>query len=65
MTGPDGDGTGQRPDRARAGVPVDRCLFVDDSGENVDAAVALGMTGVRFSEPADLHEPFGLIRAEA
>ncbi|MFH8756217.1 HAD-IA family hydrolase [Streptomyces atroolivaceus] len=50
---------------ARAGVPVDRCLFVDDSGENVDAAVALGMTGVRFSEPADLHEPFGLIRAEA
>ncbi|MFD6276602.1 HAD-IA family hydrolase [Streptomyces sp. NPDC060209] len=50
---------------ARAGVPMDRCLFVDDSRENVDAAVALGMTGVHFREPADLHVPFGLIRSEA
>ncbi|MEV3932236.1 HAD-IA family hydrolase [Streptomyces sp. NPDC049944] len=49
---------------ARAGVPMDRCLFVDDSRENVDAAVALGMTGVHFREPADLHEPFGLGPAE-
>ncbi|MFI2777830.1 HAD family hydrolase [Streptomyces sp. ALB3] len=50
---------------ARAGVPMDRCLFVDDSRENVAAAVALGMTGVRFREPADLHAPFGLILEEA
>lgn len=50
---------------ARAGVPMDRCLFVDDSRENVDAAVALGMTGVHFREPADLHRPFGLGPGEA
>lgn len=30
----------------RAGVPVDRCLFVDDREENVAAAAALGMTAV-------------------
>ncbi|WP_238441809.1 HAD-IA family hydrolase [Streptomyces pratensis] len=50
---------------ARAGVTMDRCLFVDDSPENVEAAVALGMTGVHFREPADLHGPFALIRGEA
>ncbi|WP_405664739.1 HAD-IA family hydrolase [Streptomyces sp. NBC_01166] len=50
---------------ARAGVPMDRCLFVDDSRENVDAAVALGMTGVHFREPADLHGPFGITPGEA
>ncbi|MGX2998868.1 HAD-IA family hydrolase [Streptomyces sp. JNUCC 64] len=38
----------------RAGVPLDRCLFVDDRAENVDAAVALGATGVLYREPADL-----------
>ncbi|MFJ8865406.1 HAD family hydrolase [Streptomyces sp. NPDC102473] len=47
----------------RAGVPMDRCLFVDDSRENVDAAVALGMTGVHFREPADLRAPFGRVHA--
>ncbi|MFJ6569462.1 HAD family hydrolase [Streptomyces sp. NPDC091292] len=30
----------------RVGVPPERCLFVDDRQENVDAATALGMTGV-------------------
>lgn len=50
---------------ARAGVPTDRCLFVDGSLENAEAAVALGMTGVHVREPAGLHGPFGLIRAEA
>nr|PPQ62433.1 hydrolase [Streptomyces sp. QL37] len=50
---------------ARAGVPMDRCLFVDDSRENVEAAVALGMTGVHFREPADLHGPFGITPGEA
>ncbi|MER5630397.1 HAD-IA family hydrolase [Streptomyces nitrosporeus] len=44
---------------ARAGVPVDRCLFVDDRQENVDAAVALGMTGVLFREPDGLRGLFG------
>ncbi|MGW7020233.1 HAD-IA family hydrolase [Streptomyces decoyicus] len=40
----------------RAGVALDRCLFVDDRLENVEAAVALGMVGVHYGEPADLRE---------
>ncbi|MDI3409259.1 HAD family hydrolase [Streptomyces cavernicola] len=51
-----------KPDRViyeiaaeRAGVAVDRCLFVDDQLKNVEAAVSLGMTGVRYRGPADLH----------
>ncbi len=43
----------------RAGVPLARCLFVDDRQENVDAAVALGMTGVLYREPADLRRALG------
>ncbi|MEU6991859.1 HAD-IA family hydrolase [Streptomyces sp. NPDC046465] len=50
-----------KPDRriyeaaaTRAGVAPGRCLFVDDRRENVDAAVALGMTGLLYREPADL-----------
>ncbi|MFC9288685.1 HAD-IA family hydrolase [Streptomyces sp. NPDC057052] len=50
-----------KPDRrifelgaARAGVRPDRCLFVDDSPENVEAAAALGMTAVHFRTAADL-----------
>ncbi|WP_245647172.1 HAD family hydrolase [Microtetraspora niveoalba] len=50
-----------KPDRAiyeiaaeRAGVPMERCLFVDDRTENVEAAVALGMTGVVYGGIADL-----------
>ncbi|MFI6085265.1 HAD-IA family hydrolase [Streptomyces sp. NPDC051217] len=38
----------------RAGVSPDRCLFVDDRQENVDTAVALGMTGVLHRAAADL-----------
>ncbi|MFJ8822335.1 HAD family hydrolase [Streptomyces sp. NPDC102467] len=38
----------------RAGVAAHRCLFVDDRLENVEAAVALGMTGVHYRERADL-----------
>ncbi|MEU3568715.1 HAD-IA family hydrolase [Kitasatospora sp. NPDC036755] len=38
----------------RAGVAPERCLFVDDRRENVDAAVALGMTGVHYRGPEDL-----------
>ncbi|MGW1207293.1 HAD-IA family hydrolase [Streptomyces cyaneofuscatus] len=43
----------------RAGVPAERCLFVDDRQENVDAAAALGMTGVLYREPADLRRALG------
>lgn len=45
----------------QAGVTMDRCLFVDDRLENVEAAVALGMTGVHYREPADLRGPLGLM----
>jgi putative hydrolase of the HAD superfamily len=40
----------------QAGVPVERCLFVDDTGENVEAARAAGMHAVHFHEAADLEE---------
>ncbi|MBX6387284.1 MAG: HAD-IA family hydrolase, partial [Microbispora sp.] len=38
----------------RAGVPLGRCLFVDDRAENVEAARALGMTAVLFTGVPDL-----------
>ncbi|GIH81383.1 HAD family hydrolase [Planobispora longispora] len=38
----------------RAGADAVRCLFVDDRRENVEAARALGMTGVLYREVADL-----------
>ncbi|WP_406477035.1 HAD family hydrolase [Streptomyces sp. NBC_01615] len=38
----------------QAGVPVERCLFVDDTIENVEAAAALGMRAVHYREPEDL-----------
>ncbi|MDN3023015.1 HAD-IA family hydrolase [Streptomyces sp. S.PB5] len=51
------------------GARPDRCLFVDDSEENVAAAAALGMRPVHFREPADLEralEPlFGPARTAA
>ena len=33
----------------RAGLPLDRLAFVDDSPRNVDAAAALGMDAIRFT----------------
>ncbi|MEV0277468.1 HAD-IA family hydrolase [Streptomyces sp. NPDC050610] len=55
-----------KPDReiyeiaaGRAGVAMDRCLFVDDRLENVEAAVALGMTGVHYRELGDLRAALG------
>ncbi len=45
----------------RAGVGVNRCLFVDDRAENVEAAVALGMTGVHYREPDDLRAVLGFL----
>lgn len=38
----------------RTGTTVERCLFVDDTLENVEAAKALGMTGVLYRSPDDL-----------
>ncbi|MFJ6725582.1 MULTISPECIES: HAD-IA family hydrolase [unclassified Streptomyces] len=38
----------------RAGVRPERCLFVDDTEENVETAAALGMTPLHFREAADL-----------
>lgn len=38
------------------GARPDRCLFVDDTGENVDVAAALGMQTVHFRRAADLEE---------
>ncbi|MFD3972420.1 HAD-IA family hydrolase [Streptomyces cyaneofuscatus] len=49
----------------RAGVPAERCLFVDDRQENVDAAAALGMRGVLYREPADLRRALGPYAYEA
>ncbi|MFF2143839.1 HAD-IA family hydrolase [Kitasatospora sp. NPDC058190] len=39
---------------AAVGFAPERCLFVDDRQENVDAAVALGMTGVLYRGSEDL-----------
>jgi putative hydrolase of the HAD superfamily len=39
-----------------AGANPRRCLFVDDSAGNVDAARALGMTGLVFERPGQLRE---------
>lgn len=38
----------------RAGVPVDGCLFVDDTAGHVRAAEALGMTGLVYRDATDL-----------
>jgi putative hydrolase of the HAD superfamily len=55
-----------KPDReiyeiaaTRAGVDVERCLFIDDRLENIEAAVALGMTGVHYRGPEDLRKVRG------
>ncbi|MFE3885796.1 HAD-IA family hydrolase [Streptomyces lydicus] len=45
----------------RAGAALNRCLFVDDRLENIEAATALGMTGLHYREPADLRGPLGFL----
>jgi putative hydrolase of the HAD superfamily len=40
----------------RAGVPPTRCLFVDDSAVNTDAAAALGMAAHHFTGAPGLRE---------
>ncbi|GIG66900.1 HAD-IA family hydrolase [Phytomonospora endophytica] len=37
-----------------AGVPPERCLFVDDTEKNAVAATEAGMTGLFYRAPADL-----------
>nr|WP_189220729.1 HAD-IA family hydrolase [Streptomyces ruber] len=38
----------------QAGAQADRCLFIDDRQENIDAAIRLGMTGILYRRLADL-----------
>ncbi|NEC67817.1 HAD-IA family hydrolase [Streptomyces sp. SID9727] len=38
----------------RAGAPVHRCLFIDDTAANVTAARDAGMTAVHYRQPEDL-----------
>jgi putative hydrolase of the HAD superfamily len=40
----------------RLGTPPDRCLFVDDTAANVEAARGVGMTAVHYRRIEDLHE---------
>ncbi len=48
----------------RAETAVERCLFVDDRLENIEAAVALGMTGLHYREPEDLRKVLALALAD-
>lgn len=48
-----------------AGVEARRCLFVDDRPENVDAATALGMTGVHYLGPASLRSALTFLPEQA
>ncbi|MEU6914314.1 HAD-IA family hydrolase [Streptomyces olindensis] len=43
----------------RAETDMERCLFIDDRLENIEAAVALGMTGVHYRGPEDLRRVLG------
>lgn len=47
----------------QAGVPVERCLFVDDSLSNVEAARALGMSGLHFRSAQQLATALDLAAA--
>ncbi|MFD5555151.1 HAD family hydrolase [Streptomyces sp. NPDC127068] len=49
----------------RVGARLDRCLFVDDRSENVDAAIALGATGVLYREVADLEQALAPLLRDA
>ncbi|MZD07970.1 HAD-IA family hydrolase [Streptomyces sp. SID5785] len=48
----------------RAGTVAARCLFVDDRRENVEAAAALGMTGVHYGHPGDLREALSAVLSD-
>ncbi|MFF4432765.1 HAD-IA family hydrolase [Streptomyces sp. NPDC001513] len=40
----------------RVGAPVRRCLFIDDTADNVVAARAVGMTAVHYRRIEDLED---------
>jgi 2-haloacid dehalogenase len=40
----------------RAGIPLERLAFIDDSAANVAAAAALGMRAIQFTEASRLRE---------
>lgn len=41
---------------ARIGHPAERCLFIDDSARNIEAATALGFDAVHFKSPEGLRD---------
>ena len=41
---------------ARIGHPAERCLFIDDSAKNIEAAAALGFDAIRFEGAEKLKE---------
>jgi putative hydrolase of the HAD superfamily len=49
---------------ARLGVPVHRCLFVDDTAANVAAAEEVGMTAVHYGGIDDLRRALAPVIAE-
>ena len=46
----------------RTGLDAHRCVFVDDLAANADAASALGMHGIVFTSPRDLHDALRRLR---
>ncbi|MEV0050697.1 HAD-IA family hydrolase [Saccharopolyspora shandongensis] len=50
---------------ARAGVPEARCLFVDDTLQNVEAARSLGMRALHHQNPAQLSETLAPLLSRA
>lgn len=43
----------------RIGHPAGRCLFIDDSAKNIEAAAALGFDAIHFSDPEQLQVELG------
>jgi putative hydrolase of the HAD superfamily len=46
----------------RAGAPVQRCLFIDDTAANVLAASEVGMTALQYEQIEDLREFLARLR---
>lgn len=44
---------------ARIGHPAERCLFIDDSAKNIDAATDLGFDCIHFTSPTQLQAALG------